>query len=325
MGARKSNASKSTVHTTVATFLDSIKEKTNDREVLQILGNLIAIAIMIRRGNLSLDDARIGLEVSSLANSLGTDVSDLLPIAAALYSECRSRNIKVENLLQSSATILKIEREQGISYADAPSKLGEYQEKIQRAAEKFSALEKEIEIRHNQIRELPRKLRTTQRDLDRWKKIEGFLQELGVDSDNLDETVNFLPNAIDSDHDVQVVISHLKDHDNLQSKNEKLRKDVKQQEITLSNGRLEKAELDGEILRLSPLFDELVRAKEQGMTFGFFKEIREMVESMSTRLGTSIVDSQKKFIANLSKEYDPLLGYSLTLDSGFASIRYPTG
>lgn len=323
--AQKSNASKSTVHTTVTTLLDSIKEKTNDRELLQILGNLIAIAIMIRRGNLSLDDARIGLQVSSLAKTLGIDVSDLLPIVAALSLVSQSKDIKPEELLQSAATILKIEREQGISYADAPAKLGEYQDKIQKTAVELSARDKEIEIRNNKIRELPRKHRTTQRDLDRWKKIEGSLQKLGVDSDNLDETVNFLQNAVDSDNDVQVTISHLKDHDNLQSNNEKLRKDVKQLEITLSNGRLEKAELDAEILHQSPLRDELVRAKEQGMTFEFFKEVRDVVESTSTRHGISIADSQNKFIANLSEQYDSILGYSKTLDSLLSDIREATG
>ncbi|MCZ6648074.1 MAG: hypothetical protein O7B30_02350, partial [Thaumarchaeota archaeon] len=310
--AEQNHVSKTGAHKVYESFINRILEQIDDKELREIFENLVKVAIEVRRKGLSLEQARVGVQLNGLARSLGLDPDDLLPICASLESFCRERNIAVVDLLQSSGTILQLEKERKVSYADAPAWLDEAEQKIRRQEEKLKLLKTEVEIREKQIRELPQKRRTTQRNIDQWNVMKSPLEQLGIDTENMDETIVFLKNIVDSDNDTKKAISRLRGIDSLRSEKETLVNEKKRERKELSEMRLEKTKIVSEILRNKPIYNELLKAEEDGIPYEFFREVRRQIESAGDKHQMSFEDSSNKFLDNLRQQYDPILGFSKT-------------
>ncbi len=205
----------------------------------------ISLSRSWRKNGLSLKDASVILNIQGIFKRHDIDI-DNLPDIAKIFSYMDEKKITLDEFVESSKQLRDIQEKSNIPVSEIPQRLSHLQEKYKSQKEKSAKLEKDITLQEKALQESIESKDITIKQLNNFTETRDFFIKSKIDVKNYEKLGNMLKSADTQKFNISEITTNLQKENSvsdritqLESKEEKLRVELKSAEDTITRKQAE--------------------------------------------------------------------------------------
>lgn len=262
--------------------------------------SIISQSRIWKKNNLSLNDASNAIRVYNILKKNGIDIDDL-PDISKIFSYIDEKKITLSEFVDSSKQLRDIQKKSDIPLCDVPQKISEQQNEYDSLRDKSTKLKKDIVHQEKLLQDSIESKNTTQKQLDTFTEITGYMIKSNIDVKNFEKLGNMLKSADAQKYNLSEIVANLEKENSisnritdLQSKQKELSDEIESKKETITKKHSEASKLDSKYKAICKDHDKKK------------KEIADIESLSKSGVSSSDIKSWDKIISNTSLDISKL-------------------